>query len=554
MLVPALPAAAAEPALEELITGLSAPLLAISPPDDDRLFIVEQGGRIKIYKNGAVLPAPFLDVSGIISRGGERGHLGLAFHPDYQSNGRFFINYTNTSGNTVVAEYRLSGNPDVADPGWSNTVITVSQPFSNHNGGMIAFGPDGYLYIGMGDGGSGGDPNEDGQNPDTLLGSMLRIDVDSGSPYSIPASNPTLGSPSIAQEVWAYGLRNPWRFSFDGVEIYIADVGQGAREEVNVVSTTSSGYDFGWDHYEGSIPYENAAHTGWTEPVVEYTHSEGFSITGGYVYRGAGLPSLQGTYFYGDYVTGFIRSFRYVGGVATEQQDWTDRFGTISGISSFGRDAYGDIYIVSLGGTVYKLRAGAERLAGPDRYSTAATISAATYPGGANSVYIGTGENWPDALALAAAAGANNAPLLLVTNSVIPSATRTELQRLNPSNIYVGGGSGVISDAVASQLGAYGTVTRLAGPDRYSTAATISAATYPGGANSVYIGTGENWPDALALAAAAGANNAPLLLTRKDAVPSPTANELARLDVSESFIGGGQGVISGHVQAQLGPS
>lgn len=551
LLLPALPARAAEPALEELVTGLSSPVFVTSPPDDSRLFIVEQGGDIHIFKNGALLPTPFLDVSGLISRGGERGLLGLAFHPDFQSNGRFFINYTDTAGATVVAEFRVSGDPDRADPSWSQQIIRIPQPRSNHNGGMIAFGPDGYLYIGMGDSGGGGDPDEDAQNPDTLLGSMLRLDVDSAVPYAIPATNPVLGNANVAQEVWAYGLRNPWRFSFDGDELYIADVGQNAREEVNVVDATSSGYDFGWDHLEGSIPYENGSHSGSTLPVVEYTHAEGFSITGGYVYQGPGLPSLRGTYFYGDYVAGFIRSFRYSGGVATEQQDWTSRFGTVSLISSFGRDSLGDIYVVSLGGTIYKMQAGATRLAGPDRYATAATISAQTHPGGSSSVYIGTGENWPDALALAAAAGHNSAPLLLVTRTGIPSATRTELDRLNPSTIYVGGGSGVVSDSVIAQLGAYGNVTRLSGTDRYATAAAISQATYPGGASTVYVGTGENWPDALALAAAAGAEDAPLLLVQGNTVPGTIRAELARLDPATIVIGGGAGVISNAVAAEL---
>jgi glucose/arabinose dehydrogenase len=352
---------------ERIASGLSRPLFVTAPPRDvSRIFIVEKTGRIRILKWGALLPTAFLDVAALVSSGSEQGLLGLAFHPQYADNGRFFINYTDTSGNTVIAEYRVSANPDVADATSAQVVLQVPQPYANHNGGHLAFGPDGYLYIGLGDGGSAGDPLGNGQNPSTLLGKMLRIDVDRGAPYSVPPTNPFVGSDPPLDEIWALGLRNPWRYSFDRVtgDLYIADVGQNRYEEINFQPASSSGGEnYGWNIVEGNghcYPSGSSCNqTGLTQPIHEYDHSQGCSVTGGYVYRGCKMPDLRGTYFYGDFCSAFVRSFRVVGGSAVDHQDRTAELESsgvsIDQIASFGEDARGELYIADLGGEVFKI-------------------------------------------------------------------------------------------------------------------------------------------------------------------------------------------------------
>jgi len=349
-------------------SGLSAPLFVTAPPGDvSRIFIVEQGGHVRIVKWGALLPADFLDIHAQITAGGERGLLGLAFHPSYALNGRFFVDYTDLAGNTVVSEYRVSGNPDVADP-TETVLLGVTQPFANHNGGDITFGPDGYLYIALGDGGSGGDPFGNGQNTNTLLGKLLRIDVDSGTPYASPPTNPFAGATPGLDEIWAYGLRNPWRFSFDRLngDLYIGDVGQDRFEEVDYqLANSSGGQNYGWNVVEGNghcYPSGSGCdQTGMTLPISEYDHSQGCSITGGYVYRGCKMPDLHGTYFYADFCSAFIRTFQVAGGVATNPQDRTADLAPggslgIGSISSFGEDARGEIYITDLNdGEVFKI-------------------------------------------------------------------------------------------------------------------------------------------------------------------------------------------------------
>jgi hypothetical protein len=347
--------------------GLTRPLHVTAPPlDPNRLFIVEQNGRILVRKNNAVLPTPFLDIGGLVSCCGERGLLSLAFHPDYEANGRFFVNYTNGAGDTVVARYQVSGDPDVAAAGSGVVILTVAQDFLNHNGGQLAFGPDGYLYIGMGDGGSGDDPNERAEDDGQLLGKMLRIDVNAAT-YVVPPSNPFAGPGNPLDEIWAKGLRNPWRFSFDrGTgDLYIADVGQSAREEVDVQPAASAGGEnYGWDIFEGALCHEPTPPatlcpgppTGYTFPVLEYDHGQGCSITGGFVYRGCRMPDLRGTYFYSDFCTAFVRTFTGVaGGAAQNLQDRTADVApggalSIGGVSSFGEDARGEVYVVDYGG------------------------------------------------------------------------------------------------------------------------------------------------------------------------------------------------------------
>jgi cysteine-rich repeat protein len=358
---------------ELVVGGLSQPLYVATPPlDPNRLFIVEQGGRIRVFENGVLLAAPFLDLSGRVSCCGERGLLGLAFHPDYEENGRFFIDYTNRAGDTVIARYRRGDDATRADPESEQILLTIDQPFANHNGGQLAFGPDGFLYVGMGDGGSRNDPFDNAQNDEVPLGKLLRLDVEMEAPpfYRVPASNPHPERGDVLGLVWANGLRNPWRFSFDRAtgDLYIGDVGQANVEEVDVQPASSSGGEnYGWDVFEGSTCFEPAPlpecpvpPDGYVFPVVEYRHNEGCSVTGGYVYRGCAMPDLRGAYFYGDYCSAFVRSFVLRDGAATDEHDWTQELrspGTpaITDISSFGEDARGEVYVVDIRGLVFKL-------------------------------------------------------------------------------------------------------------------------------------------------------------------------------------------------------
>ena len=345
-------------------TGFRLPIDLQAPPGDRaRLFVVEQGGRIRILRAGAIVEPPFLDISGRIRSGGEQGLLGLAFHPRYAETGRFYVNYTDRSGDTHISEFRVSSNPDVADAGTERQLLFVDQPFDNHNGGGLAFGNDGFLYVGLGDGGSGGDPMHNGQSLGTPLGKMLRIDVNTGSPFGVPSDNPFLARPGAFPAIWAYGLRNPWRFSFDRAtgDLYIGDVGQGAVEEVDVgAASRRGGENYGWNVMEGDrcfSPSSNCDRTGLTQPVAVYSHDTGCSITGGYVYRGCRMPGYAGTYFYGDYCTSIVRSFRFQGGAATDTRDWTVALGRgLDNISSFGVDAEGEIYILDhADGEVYRI-------------------------------------------------------------------------------------------------------------------------------------------------------------------------------------------------------
>jgi len=344
-------------ALVEVADGLAQPVFVTAPPGDDRLFVVEQGGLIQLLRDGQRLGA-FLDVSALVSTGGERGLLGLAFHPGYPADPRFYVNYTDRRGDTVVAEYRVGADPDRADPALGRTLLTVAQPNRNHNGGMIAFGPDGYLYIGMGDGGGAGDPDRTGQDPASLLGSILRISVD-GDPYTVPP-NPWAGDGGAA-EVWAKGLRNPWRFSFDGDLLYIGDVGQGAWEEIDIAHVDSWRLNFGWSIMEGGHCFREAdcGRTGLELPVLEYAHENGnCSVTGGYVYRGTALPELDGSYFYGDYCSGMVASLRHDLEGLFDLRDWTTTLGAVPGLTSFGIDGAGELYLVTAEGALYRLGRG----------------------------------------------------------------------------------------------------------------------------------------------------------------------------------------------------
>ena len=348
--------------LREVAIGLESPLFLTSPPGDlNRQFVVEKTGKIRIIRNEALVPTPFLDISGKVSNGSEQGLLGLAFHPQYAANGLFVVNYTNTSGDTRVSLFRVSTDPDRADASSEQVILAVDQPFSNHNGGMVVFGPDGRLYVGMGDGGSGGDPQDNGQSRATLLGKLLRLEVSATGQVSVPADNPFVGQSGIRPEIWSWGLRNPWRFSFDRStgDLYIGDVGQNAREEINAstdVAQFGRGRNYGWNIMEGMACFGGPTcdRNGLTLPVLDYSHAEGCSVTGGYVYRGTALGALAGHYFYGDYCEGWVRSFRLAGTGVTEQQEWPSlRPG--GQILSFGEDARGELYILSGSGKVFRI-------------------------------------------------------------------------------------------------------------------------------------------------------------------------------------------------------
>lgn len=343
--------------LEQVGETFRSPVYVTSPAGDERLFVVEQAGRIRVVKNGRTLPAPFLDISDRVRSGGEQGLLSMAFHPEYRSNGWFFVNFTDRAGDTRVERFKVSANPDVADAASSMLVIGVDQPYSNHNGGLVMFGLDGMLYIGMGDGGSGGDPHRNGQNRNALLGKLLRINVSRTEPYSIPQGNPYAAGGG-RPEVWAIGMRNPWRFAFDRPTglLYIADVGQNELEEIDVEPASEAGLNYGWNIMEADQCYGSGScdRAGLTLPKVSYRHiGNACSVTGGFVYRGTRIPSIVGHYFYSDYCAGWIKSFRMQDGAVTDQREWkTDNVGHVV---SFGEDARGELYVVSEGGKIFRI-------------------------------------------------------------------------------------------------------------------------------------------------------------------------------------------------------
>ena len=347
--------------LQTVASNLSAPVLVTAPPGDaDRLFVVEQGGTIKILDRATGAEREtFLSLTGITS-GGERGLLGLAFDPQYNANGRFYVYYTDTTGTIIIARFLVSAtNPNVADPASQATLISIPHPtFRNHNGGTLAFGPDGCLYAGIGDGGGAGDPNNNAQHLTSRLGKLLRIDPATGTACTSGTLNPFV-SASGHPLVWSYGLRNPWRFSFDGDDLYIGDVGQDAREEINVAlgPHAGRGLNYGWRLMEGSSCFDPATDCNrgpLTLPTIEYTHDKGAcSVIGGHVYRGQAIPAIRGTYFYGDFCAGFVRSFRFTNSAPIERQDWP--LLTTSQITSFGQDGLGELYLTTLKGTVFRI-------------------------------------------------------------------------------------------------------------------------------------------------------------------------------------------------------
>jgi glucose/arabinose dehydrogenase len=347
------------PALQQIVSGLKFPTGLVSPPDDTRLFVVLKAGPIRIIKDGALLPTPFLDLTAkVSSSAGEQGLLGLAFAPDYATSGRFFVHYNDHANVNRVSAFKVSANPDQGDPASEAEVLAFPQPGVAHNGGQLVFGPDGMLYIGLGDGDDADQGR--GQSLADPFANIMRIDVTSP-PYTVPADNPFVGTAGARPEIWSYGFRNPWRFSFDRAtgDLYIGDVGESKWEEVDYASASSGagkGVNFGWDEMEGlhCFKMRDCNQTGLTLPVLEFSHDEGCAVVSGYVYRGPAMPSLQGTYFYADYCVGWVRSFRIQGGVVTEQKDWPE-LKPGGQITSFGEDSAGELYIVTQQGGVYKI-------------------------------------------------------------------------------------------------------------------------------------------------------------------------------------------------------
>ncbi|MFL6673862.1 MAG: PQQ-dependent sugar dehydrogenase [Massilia sp.] len=362
-LPPAIPSTPLSLAVTEVASGLDRPTFLTAPPGDPRLFIVERAGRIRIMQAGAMQPQPFLDLSARVALIGEGGMLSLAFDPNFASNGHFYVVFTVPSQDIVIERYTVGANPGVADPASGLPIISVAHPvYTNHYGGLAAFGPDGFLYLGLGDGGGEGDPLGNGQNLDTLPGKLLRIDVSAaatGRPYAIPASNPFANQAGRRGEIWAWGLRNPWRYAFDGAQLYIADVGQDRREEVDLAGVTQGGLNYGWNTMEASLCFNTATcnRSGLTLPVFEYDHgtanAAGCAIIGGYVYRGRALPELAGRYFYSDFCRGFLKSFLATGAGIAEQRDWG--VAGVGSVVSFGQDGQGELYLLGSSGSIWKI-------------------------------------------------------------------------------------------------------------------------------------------------------------------------------------------------------
>jgi glucose/arabinose dehydrogenase len=346
--------------LETISQDFQQPTVITAPAGDDRLFVAQRIGVIRILDADHQLLSPaFLDLSDrVVANGIEQGLLGLTFHPDYANNGRFFVYYTDDGGRRQLSEFQVSvSDPNIATPDSEKVLLELEQPENSvdirHYAGQLAFGPDGYLWLSMGD---GADSRAQAQNPNTFFGKVVRLDVDSGTePYGIPPDNPFVSGGGLP-EVWAYGLRNPWRFSIDPVDglIYIGDVGHADLEEVDVLSIEEGGYNLGWSDMEGTRCFhkQDCDAADYTSPAITYSHSEGCSITGGYVYRGNEIPELNGTYFYSDWCNQWIRSFKYVDGQVTEETDWTEDLGTIGQINSFGLDGNGEMYAVTYEGAV----------------------------------------------------------------------------------------------------------------------------------------------------------------------------------------------------------
>jgi glucose/arabinose dehydrogenase len=343
--------------LQQVASGIPFPVFAASIQDDDRIFVLERQGRIRIIDSTGLIEAPYLDLTDRVGSGGiENGLLGMAFHPDFTSNGRLFVYYTDTDLDSRLSEFSTNASSNSVDRGTESILFEVDQEGIRHRAGMLQFGPDGYLWAALGDGGLGDDSSQD---LTSLQGNLLRLDVDGGDPYGIPATNPLVGSDG-RDEIWAHGLRNPWRFSidFESRLVFIADVGQANWEEINVASIDNPGLDFGWPNFEGTdcyTPSDGCDMTGWEAPTLKYDHSQGCSVTGGYVYRGDAIPELQGHYLYADWCNGMIRSFTYQDGAPTQETNWTSMLSGAGQVASFGIDGSGEMLVVDSNGTIYRI-------------------------------------------------------------------------------------------------------------------------------------------------------------------------------------------------------
>ena len=359
--------------LSLVASGLSSPTFMVCDPvDADRWFVLQKKGRLRVIEGGVTRALDLIDLSEKVSVESERGLLGMAFHPQFPDKPWMFLNYTDSKGSTNVARFTVDTKTWIADPASEKTLLVIEQPWANHNGGMIAFGPkDGYLYIGMGDGGAGGDPNNAGQDPQNLLGKILRIDVDQGEPYGIPESNPFTSNPNFRNEIWAYGVRNPWRFCFDPLngDLYFGDVGQNAWEEVSwQPGSSKGGENYGWRILEGNHKFDQKPPEQLPEmvaPIHEYSQggkTGHCSVTGGYIYRGSAIPGLEGVYFYGDYCSGAVGSFRVVDGKQVGRVNHSESFNSdkrLATLVSFAVDAAGEMYILTMSGSMYRIEAAA---------------------------------------------------------------------------------------------------------------------------------------------------------------------------------------------------
>lgn len=346
--------------LEQVAEGLSEPSALASPPGDERLFVLERPGRLRIIDDGRLLIAPALDLTADIDTRGERGLTGIAFHPRFRDNRKVYLLYETLHGSGRLVEYLVNGfNRNRLDPESARVILEMSQEDFFHQGGDLEFGPEGYLWVTFGDDGAIGDPNANGQDPTTLDGTVLRIDVDSGDPYVIPPDNPFADGAGGAPEVWAFGLRNPWRIAIDAPSrlLYVPDVGQFTWEEINVAPLDEPGLNFGWPIREGDACYEadRCETSGFAEPVLVYGHDEGCAVIGGPVYRGHAIPEITGQFFYGDHCGGWVRSIEVDASGLVASHDWTADLGQIPSITSFGTDALGEIYLTTLDGKVYRI-------------------------------------------------------------------------------------------------------------------------------------------------------------------------------------------------------
>jgi glucose/arabinose dehydrogenase/putative cell wall-binding protein len=556
------------------------PLLVTTDGTSGRLFVVERGGTVRVIDGGVKQSTPFLSMgavsgAGFNDSGDEEGLLGLVFDPAFATDHTFYVSYTRTDGSLQVSSFTTAtATADTAGT-TATPIIDIPHPVNqNHNGGMLNFGPDGDLYIGTGDGGGSDDPGAgcgNAQDRSVLLGKLLRIDVHSSSPlpgkaYGIPADNPFSSGAGGAKEVWAWGLRNPWRWSFDTStgDMWIADVGQDTYEEVDHVGGASPGksLDFGWPYYEG-FHVENfhgcPAPSPSQAPLLSYDHGQGCAIIGGYVYRGSEFPDLVGRYLFGDLCSGTIWD---VPATATSPATPEVLLQTGLTLTGFGEDAAGELYLEEINGGVYHLVSNTTRVSGADRYATSAAVAGLGGYATGGTVYIASGATFPDALSAAPLASRDHAPLLLVPPALpVPASIATRLTALAPGHITVVGGTAAISKAVADHLvttylgGDTSKLTRLGGVDRYDTSAAIAdpmrSGKYTAAVGGVIIASGATFPDGMSGAPVAGRKGWPLLLVQPDSIPAPVAIALRHLQPGAIWITGGPGAVSDGVMTQL---